>query len=117
MNAFDEYETDEIWKQADVFWGWRVTKYGDEIARCRGYAEGFDTAKLEDLFVALEYRRQGIATRLIRFILGTLPKQFQVVRVSCRPDNIPSIGLFLKLGFQEATPENDEGIRLFFYFR
>jgi len=117
MNTFDKYETDETCKRADVFWGWRVTKCGGEIARCRGYAESFDTAKLEDLFVALEYRRQGIATRLIRFILGTLPKQFRVVRVFCQPDNGPSIGLFRKLGFQEATPENDEGIRLFFYFR
>jgi len=107
----------ETWGWAGVAWSWRVVRYDDEIARCRGFAEGFDTVKLEDLFVTPEYRRQRVATQLIHYILETLPRQFRVVRASCRPDNSPSVKLFCKLGFQEATPENDEGIRLFFYFK
>jgi len=121
MNIFTNLDIGEpkveTWEWAGVAWSWRVVRYDDEIARCQGYAEDFDTVKLEDLFVIPEYRRQGIAMQLIHYILDTLPKQFRVVRASCRPDNSPSVKLFCKLGFQEATPGNNEDIRLFFCFR
>ncbi len=55
-----------------------------------------------DLFVIPEYRRQGIAEKMIALMEQTLcDKWCTVVRAYVEPDNIPSLCLQKKLGFEE----------------
>ncbi len=55
-----------------------------------------------DLFVAPEYRRQGIAVRMAELMEQTLfDKWCTVVCAYVEPDNIPSVCLQKKLGFEE----------------
>ncbi|HOW73801.1 MAG TPA: GNAT family N-acetyltransferase [Phycisphaerae bacterium] len=67
-------------------------------------------AYLERTFVRLEYRRQGLATKLLRqAIRAAADAGCQYIRCSANWDNLPETALFLKCGFAlvDIDGEND----------
>ena len=59
--------------------------------------------EIENIVVAAEFQRSGVASRLLRELLA-IAKAQNALRISLevRASNVPAIGLYRKLGFVEA---------------
>ncbi len=64
-----------------------------------------------DLFVIPEYHRRHIAEKMLNTALETMGgRGCRIVRSYIEPDNLPSLGLHKKLGFQEAEYTRFDGL-------
>lgn len=81
-----------------------------EMVGCCGFWQSFETADICNVAVAAKCRGQGIAQRMLLFLM-TLAKERQVreFTLEVRAGNTAAIALYQKLGFQT------EGVRRNFY--
>lgn len=81
-----------------------TAKNGKQTCGYIGFSPSFETADIITLGVADKHRRQGIAEKLLRFILHKC-KDMQVSKVflEVRESNFPALSLYRKLGFQEIS--------------
>ena len=74
----------------------------------RELADGKVNAYLQALEVALQYRRRGIGTHLIKTVeQEALFRGFERLSVMVEPDNNPALNLYQKLGFGEFKRSMD----------
>lgn len=62
-----------------------------------------DEADITSVAVAPEYRRRGIAARLMEEFLGTLPDITECIFLEVRESNSAAIGLYEKFGFEKLS--------------
>lgn len=62
-----------------------------------------DEADITSVAVAPEYRRQGIAARLMEEFLGTLSDITKCIFLEVRESNSAAIGLYEKFGFEKLS--------------
>ncbi len=62
-----------------------------------------DEADITSIAVAPEYRRQGIAAKLMHEFLGTLPDITKCIFLEVRESNSAAIGLYEKFGFKKLS--------------
>lgn len=63
-------------------------------------ADGNFTAYLQSLFVDKNYRRQGIASSLIKIVeFEAIQRNFQRLTIMVESDNYPALNLYQKMGF------------------
>ena len=62
-----------------------------------------DEADITSVAVAPEYRRQGIAARLMEEFLGVLPDITHCIFLEVRESNSAAIGLYEKFGFEKLS--------------
>lgn len=68
------------------------------------YDKSFDTADIEDVFVIPEYRKKGVANKLIENLILTLKEEgIKEVFLEVRKSNIPAINLYTKSGFNKIS--------------
>ena len=82
---------------------------GDELA---GLIAGFtasDTGEILTLSVAPQYRRQGIARKLMEAFLAEVPGDTENIALEVRQSNTAAISLYESFGFEKA------GVRKRFY--
>ena len=85
-----------------------VAELDGKIIACAGAEIANDTAEIESLAVAPEYRRIGVATKLMTKLLDAIQKRgatFIVLEV--RPSNKAAIELYKKFGFQIVEREKN----------
>ena len=85
-----------------------VAELDGKIIACAGAEIANDTAEIESLAVAPEYRRIGIAKILLAKLLGAIQKRganFVVLEV--RPSNKAAIELYKGFGFQIVEREKN----------
>lgn len=58
-------------------------------------------ATFYSLIVSPEYRKKGIATKLVELAISKLPENVEVVLAQVQHDNKASLALFKKLGFEQ----------------
>ena len=83
-----------------------VVLYAVEDGEISGLICGFhaaDEAEITSVAVAPEYRRQGIAAKLMHEFLGTLPDITKCIFLEVRESNSAAIGLYEKLGFKKLS--------------
>ena len=77
-----------------------------------GLVAGFtasDTGEILTVSVAPEFRRQGIARRLMEAFFELIPDETENIALEVRSSNAPAIGLYREFGFEKA------GVRKNFY--
>lgn len=122
----DKYSTDELFcrlseldKHCVGSDGWSAESFKSEAEKDNGvvlYAMendmvtglicGYfaaDEADITSVAVAPEYRRQGIAARLMEEFLGTLPAITKCIFLEVRESNSAAIGLYEKFGFEKLS--------------
>ena len=57
-----------------------------------------DFADIQDVFVEPDYRRRGIANKMLTELLKTL--QVNAITLEVRESNVPAIALYEKYGFE-----------------
>ena len=82
---------------------WLVAEDNGVIAGYVGSQSVLDAADMMNLAVSPEYRRKGVAVRLIKELCYHL-EQNQVIALllEVRISNLPAISLYEKLGFQQV---------------
>lgn len=120
--TYDRFHKDPSIKQEDakkikVEWAKNYFRYvrGDWmiVAEDKGHISGFlqllhgvDGALIIDLIaVDQSYRHTGIAQKMIRFAMQNCETKTDVVRVGTQIANLPSITLYLKMGFCVSTAQ------------
>lgn len=58
-------------------------------------------ATFYSLIVHPEYRKKGIATKLVEYAISKLPENIEIVLAQVQHDNVGSLMLFKKLGFEQ----------------
>ncbi|MBB5212925.1 ribosomal protein S18-alanine N-acetyltransferase [Microbulbifer hydrolyticus] len=86
-------------------WIFRAGDSGDQvsagIAACCVVSRLFDEMEILDVAVAPEWRRRGVAGRLLQEIFSRLPEDVARVLLEVRASNRPARALYHKLGFSE----------------
>lgn len=91
---------------------WLVALDGERVAGYVGSQSVIDMADIMNVAVDSQYRRQGIAERLINELICRLcPKGIIALLLEVRVSNTPAISLYKKLGFQQV------GVRPNYYFK
>lgn len=122
----DKYSTDELYcrlseidRQCVGADGWSAESFKSEAEKENGivlYAMengmvtglicGYfaaDEAEITSVAVAPEYRRHGIAARLMEGYLSTLPEITSSIFLEVRESNAAAIGLYEKFGFEKIS--------------
>lgn len=82
---------------------WVVAMDGDALAGYVGSQSVMGWADMMNLAVAPEYRRQGIAEKLVNELVDRLRSNaVSCLTLEVRASNLPAICLYEKLGFQEV---------------
>lgn len=68
-----------------------------------------DTADIYSVAVAAEYRKKGVAKRLLEEFFSALPSEVKAVNLEVRESNFPAVKLYEKAGFERV------GMRKNFY--
>ena len=79
---------------------------GDRLA---GLIAGFtasDTGEILTVSVSPEYRRQGIARKLMEAFLELVPDEVENIALEVRSSNVPAIALYKSFGFEKAGVRN-----------
>ena len=85
-----------------------IAEQGGEIIACAGAEITSDTAEIESLAVAPEYRRRGVAKILLAELLATLLKRgVTFILLEVRPSNTAAIKLYKKFNFQIVEREKN----------
>lgn len=62
----------------------------------------FHTAEIFTVVVNPEFRREGIATKMIEMALGTAKaRKTEIVKIGVEAKNTPAVNLYTKVGFRE----------------
>ncbi len=93
----------------NVFY-FKVYKYDDLVAAL--HCELLDNVIYLSILVMPEFQRQGVGTAILSDIQSAvIPIAFTQIKVSIDKSNVPSLRLFMKMGFKK-TSEDDELIDL-----
>ena len=85
-----------------------VAELDGKIIACAGAEITYDTAEIESLAVAPEYRRRGVAKILLAELLATLLKRgVTFILLEVRPSNTAAIKLYKKFNFQIVEREKN----------
>ena len=72
-----------------------------KIIACAGAEIYFDTAEIESISVAAEYRRRGVGKMLlVKLIAAIMERGATFIVLQVRPSNEPAIKLYKDFGFQ-----------------
>ncbi len=82
---------------------WLVAMDGERLAGYVGSQSCPPEADVMNVAVSPEYRRQGIAQRLIEaLVAGLQAREISCLSLEVRASNAPAIALYNKLGFQQV---------------
>ena len=79
-----------------------IYKENSEIIGYLNYSIIYDKAELNYIFVDLEYRKNGIGSVLLEYLIEKCG-DCQNITLEVRKDNIPAISLYKKYGFIECA--------------
>ncbi|WHI50685.1 ribosomal protein S18-alanine N-acetyltransferase [Microbulbifer sp. MLAF003] len=88
--------------------GWLLENEGEMIACCV-ISHLFDEVEILDVAVAPNWRRHGIAERLLKGLITELPDDIRRLLLEVRSSNLAALSLYRKLGFSE------DGLRKNYY--
>lgn len=85
-----------------------VVKEGDKIIGYGGFTKAMNEASLVNLAISQDYRRKGIATKLLEHLIK-IAKEKKVERMflEVRRENIGAISFYCKNGFKETGIRKD----------
>lgn len=87
-----------------------VVKEGEKIIGYGGFTKAMDEVSLVNLAISQDYRRKGIATKLLEHLIKMAKeKNIEKMFLEVRRKNIPAISFYHKNGFTER------GIRRGYY--
>jgi ribosomal protein S18 acetylase RimI-like enzyme len=73
-----------------------------------GFADGKTSANIHRLHVIKMYRREGVATALIRAAMDeALARGLSRVTIEVERDNVPALRLYERLGFRHTGPGHE----------
>lgn len=82
---------------------WLVAVSGDTVVGYIGSQSSFDEADVMNVAVHPDFRRQGIAEKLISTLVEELKNRgIHALMLEVRASNAPAIALYEKLGFQQV---------------
>jgi ribosomal-protein-alanine N-acetyltransferase len=82
---------------------WLVALDGDAVAGYVGSQSVLDMADMMNVAVHPNYRRQGIAKKLVQALVDALKeKGIKSLTLEVRQSNAPAIALYQQLGFQQV---------------
>ena len=82
---------------------WLVAVSGDTVVGYIGAQSSFDEADVMNVAVHPDFRRQGIAEKLISTLVEELKNRgIHALMLEVRASNAPAIALYEKLGFQQV---------------
>lgn len=106
----DGWSAEDFRSEADKSGGIVLAVY--DVDRLAGLIAGFtaaDTGEILTVATAPEYRRMGVARKLMETFLETIPEDVENIALEVRSSNIAAIALYECFGFVKA------GVRKRFY--
>lgn len=80
---------------------WLLTRSNRRLIACCVASRQFNTLDILDVAVAPQWRRQGVALKLLRQVFAALPEEVDRVLLEVRRSNRAARALYGKLGFKE----------------
>lgn len=74
----------------------------DQVAAFLAFEKILDEGSVELIAVGEQYRRRGLATSLLEYIMDTV-EELRVVTLEVRASNTPAISLYKRLGFEQVA--------------
>src|SRR3990167_3361200 len=80
-----------------------VICFEDEIKGFVIIRKNFDAWEIMQIVIDFQYQRQGLATRLLRFVMDEAKKKsMERIQLEVRQSNTRAIALYLRCGFHEV---------------
>jgi len=80
------------------FGGW----LGQELVAFLVFRVVLDEAEIIEIGVSPNFRRQGLAHKLLSYGLNELPKQVTIIHLEVRSQNLAAVSLYESLGFSRV---------------
>ena len=100
----DPWSEQSIASELKSAWSyWLVAQEADRVVGYVGSQSAIDEADIMNVAVHPDYRRQGIAEKLINSLVEELKNRgIHALLLEVRASNAPAIALYEKLGFQQV---------------
>ena len=100
----DPWSEQSIASELKSTWSyWLVAQEADRVVGYVGSQSAIDEADIMNVAVHPDYRRQGIAEKLINSLVEELKNRgIHALLLEVRASNAPAIALYEKLGFQQV---------------
>ena len=97
-------EFNSIYNCDNPFSNWYVYELNNKIIGFINYDTIYEQAELEYIYVDIDYRNMGIATKLFNYMLEDLNnKNINKITLEVRCDNGSAISFYLKNGFEKVS--------------